>query len=94
MMEVNSSLIRFWEKEFSAFVKPKKNRNGKRMFTAADIEILKKIYFLTKEKGYTLTGARNYLNAGKKNLDKNIYLSESLKNIKGFLLDLRNQLND
>ncbi|MBT3800080.1 MAG: MerR family transcriptional regulator [Bacteroidetes bacterium] len=94
MMEVNSSLIRFWEKEFSAFVKPKKNRNGKRMFTAADIEILKNIYFLTKEKGYTLTGARNYLNAGKKNLDKNIYLSESLKNIKGFLLDLRNQLND
>ncbi|MBL6963249.1 MAG: MerR family transcriptional regulator [Bacteroidetes bacterium] len=94
MLNVNSSLIRFWEKEFSSYVKPKKNRNGKRMFTPSDIDTLKKIYYLTKDKGYTLSGARNYLNAGKKDLDQKVYLTESLKSIKSFLLNLRNQLND
>lgn len=94
LLHVNASLIRFWEKEFAGFVKPKKNRNGKRMFTVADIETLKQIHFLTKDKGYTLSGARNYLKAGKKGLDQNVYLTESLKNIKSFLLNLRNQLNE
>jgi DNA-binding transcriptional MerR regulator len=94
MLQVNTSLIRFWEKEFTAHVKPKKNRNGKRMFTGSDIEILKQIHFLTKEKGYTLNGARNYLKAGKKDVDKNVYLSDSLKKIKSFLEDLNDQLKD
>jgi len=94
ILQVNTSLIRFWEKEFTSFIKPKKNRNGKRMFTSSDIEILKQIYFLTKDKGYTLNGARTHLLNEKKNLDSKIYLSDTLKKIKAFLLNFRKELDE
>lgn len=54
---VNTSLLRFWEKEFD-ILKPKKNKKGNRYFTPEDIQNLKIIYHLVKEKGYTLEGAK------------------------------------
>jgi DNA-binding transcriptional MerR regulator len=60
LFEVNTSLIRFWEKEFQ-IITPKKNRKGNRLFSTQDIENLNKIYFLVKIKGYTLDGAKNEL---------------------------------
>ena len=54
---VNVSLIRFWEKEFD-IIKPKKNKKGNRLFSKKDFDNLKTIYFLVKEKGYTLDGAK------------------------------------
>ena len=94
MLSVNASLIRFWEKEFENLVKPKKTRNGKRMFSTQDIEILKQIYFLTKDKGYTLAGAKNFLQSSRKSVDKNVAIGETLKKLKGFLIELKDQLND
>ena len=58
--EVNTSLIRFWEKEFDV-IKPKKNAKGNRLFTAEDIANLKLIYNLVKERGFTLEGAKQKL---------------------------------
>lgn len=63
MFEVNTSLIRFWEKEFPQ-LKPKKNKKGNRLFTVKDIEKLNSIYFLVKEKGFTLDGAKAQLKNG------------------------------
>jgi DNA-binding transcriptional MerR regulator len=60
LFDVNTSLIRFWEKEFQ-IITPKKNRKGNRLFSIQDIENLNKIYFLVKVKGYTLDGAKNEL---------------------------------
>ncbi len=54
---VKPSLIRFWEQEFK-ILNPKKNSRGNRKFTKSDIEIINKIYFLLKEKGYTIQGAK------------------------------------
>ncbi|MGB0776684.1 MAG: MerR family transcriptional regulator [Flavobacteriaceae bacterium] len=54
---VNVSLIRFWEKEFDS-VKPKKNAKGDRMFTTQDIEQIRLIHHLVKERGFTLDGAK------------------------------------
>ena len=54
---VNPSLIRFWEQEFK-ILNPKKNSRGNRKFTHKDIEAINKIYFLLKEKGYTIQGAK------------------------------------
>lgn len=93
MLNVNTSLIRFWEKEFTPLIKPKKNRNGKRMFTTSDIELLKQIYFLTKDKGYTLSGAKSFLKSSKKNIDSNILLTDTLKNIRSFLINLKEELD-
>jgi DNA-binding transcriptional MerR regulator len=93
MLKVNASLIRFWEKEFVSYIKPKKSRNGKRMFTATDIENLRQIYHLTKEKGFTLAGARNILSGRKNVVEKDAYLSQTLTKLKSFLTDLKEEIN-
>ncbi|MFN5785622.1 MAG: MerR family transcriptional regulator [Flavobacteriia bacterium] len=60
LFSVNTSLIRFWEKEF-AIIQPKKSKKGNRMFTVRDIENFNKIYHLVKTNGYTLEGAKKAL---------------------------------
>ena len=60
MFNVNASLIRFWEKEFT-IIQPKKNKKGNRLFTPKDILNFNKIYNLVKEQGFTLEGAKNAL---------------------------------
>lgn len=92
MLNVNPSLIRFWEKEFD-LIKPKKNRKGNRLFTTSDIENLKFIYFLVKEKAHTLEGARNVLNNRKNEANQEFQLAETLKHLRTFLTDLKNQLD-
>ena len=60
MFNVNTSLLRYWEKEFTQ-IKPYKNKKGDRYFTPKDIEIIQIIYNLTKIQGYTLQGAKDEL---------------------------------
>lgn len=60
MFNVNASLLRYWEKEFSQ-IKPYKNKKGDRYFTQKDIEVIQTIYNLTKVQGYTLQGAKDEL---------------------------------
>ncbi len=67
LFNVNTSLIRFWEKEFS-IIKPKKNKKGNRLFTPKDVVNFNMIYILVKKEGYTLDGAKKAL----KNKDLNI----------------------
>jgi DNA-binding transcriptional MerR regulator len=56
-LEVNTSLIRFWENEFS-HIKPNKNSRGDRRFTKDNIRQLREVYHLVRERGFTLEGAR------------------------------------
>jgi len=89
---VATSLIRFWEREFDV-IKPKKNRKGNRQFTQQDLQSVKLIYHLVKEKGYTLQGARDFINSGGPELaNDKIELIESLKRVRSFLVKLRNEL--
>ena len=78
---VNTSLLRFWEKEFQE-LNPKKKSNGIRKYTNTDIEILKKIYHLLKEKKLTIEGAKVNMSNQKDNLDKYIAIKSNLENIK------------
>ena len=91
ILNVNPSLIRFWEKEF-VILKPKKNKKGNRQFTKEDIENLKMIYHLVKERGFTLQGAKEKLKKGKNSTKKEVNMVESLKNIKSFILNLKKEL--
>ncbi|MEQ8625940.1 MAG: MerR family transcriptional regulator [Vicingaceae bacterium] len=91
MFNVNTSLIRFWEKEFS-ILKPHKNKKGNRLFTKSDVDNLHLIYNLVKERGYTLDGAKKKL---KENKDDQLDQAEmllSLKKIRTFLIDLKTEL--
>jgi len=91
MFEVNTSLIRFWEKEFD-IIKPKKNKKGNRLFTKKDIDNFHVIFHLVKEKGFTLEGAKKKLKGNKEATVNNAEVVQSLQKIKKFLLELKEEL--
>lgn len=88
---VNTSLIRFWEKEFDV-IKPKKNAKGNRKFTPEDIKNLELIYHLVKERGFTLEGAKTHLKEEKNKTLSNFDIIRKLETIKAELVNLKNQL--
>ncbi len=90
MFKVNISLVRFWEKEFD-ILKPRKNRKGDRLFRPEDIKNLKLIYFLLREKKYTIKGAKSYLKKGK-NAFSNFEAIETLGKIRQMLVELKAEL--
>ena len=90
-LEVNTSLIRFWEKEFNQ-ISPKKKKSGIRKFSKPDVEILQVIYSLLKEKRMTIDGAKRYLEQNK-NKDKIlISIRNKLEKVKSELLFLKNNI--
>lgn len=91
LFEVRPSLIRYWEKEFD-ILKPQKNSKGNRLYTRQDIDHLRLIYHLVKERGYTLQGARDKLKSGRDELEKNVGIVDSLYRIRNFLEELRKEL--
>lgn len=90
-LNVNISLIRFWEKEFS-ILKPKKNKKGNRLFSKKDVYNLKLIFHLVKERGFTLEGARKKLKENKEDTINSIDIINRLKEIKKFLISLKQEL--
>jgi DNA-binding transcriptional MerR regulator len=88
---VNTSLIRFWEKEFDV-LKPKKNAKGNRKFTPEDIKNLQFIYHLVKERGFTLEGAKTHLKEEKKKSLNNFEIISKLEGIKNQLSKIKSQL--
>ena len=93
MFDVNASLIRYWESKFDC-IKPHKNKKGNRMFTPADIENLKLIYHLVKEKGMTLEGANMAMKRRGKSVKRDVSILERLQHIRAMLLEVRESLGD
>lgn len=92
MFDVNTSLIRYWENEFD-IIKPKKNKKGNRLFTQTDLENLKVIYHLVKERGFTLDGAKKKLKENKQDVINEQEIIDHLNQVKSFLLDLKKSLD-
>lgn len=92
VFNVAPSLIRFWESEFD-IIKPKKNRKGNRQFTREDIENVRTIYHLVKEKGFTLQGAKEMLRNDSQAVKDKMEMIDSLKKVKSFLQELREKLH-
>lgn len=89
--DVNTSLIRFWEKEFDV-LKPKKNAKGNRKFTPEDITNLKFIYHLVKERGFTLEGAKTHLKEEKQKSLDTFEIISKLEDVKVQLMKIKEQL--
>ncbi|ALM07970.1 MAG: MerR family transcriptional regulator [Flavobacteriales bacterium] len=88
---VNTSLIRFWEKEFDV-LQPKKNAKGNRKFTPQDIKNLQLIFHLVKERGFTLEGAKTHLKEEKQKTLSTFDIISKLEGIKAELIKIKNQL--
>ncbi len=89
--DVNTSLIRFWEKEFDV-LQPKKNAKGNRKFTPTDIKNLELIYYLVKERGFTLEGAKTHLKENKQKTLDRFEIIRKLETVKAELLKIKEQL--
>ncbi|MEP6514416.1 MAG: MerR family transcriptional regulator [Parafilimonas sp.] len=90
---VKNSLIRFWENEFD-ILKPRKNRKGDRLFRPEDIKNLQLIYYLLRQRKFSIEGARQYLKDNPKKAEINMQLINSLTKLRSFLLELRATLEE
>lgn len=90
MFDVNTSLIRFWEKEFPQ-LQPRKNARGNRVYTKKDLELFRKIHHLVKERGYTLEGAKQAFKQSGNAHQKSIVV-ERLMRIRAELLTIQSRL--
>lgn len=94
MFDVKPSLLRHWEAKFD-ILRPHKNKKGNRMFTPEDVENLKLIYHLVKERGMTLAGAAQYLKNGiTDSMRRDMELLDRLQKIRAELVEVREQLKD
>jgi DNA-binding transcriptional MerR regulator len=91
LFDVNTSLIRFWEKEFDV-IKPHKNKKGNRLFTQTDVDNFHIIYHLVKEKGMTLKGAAKKMKDNRTDTVNNFEVIQNLENIKSMLIELKEHL--
>lgn len=93
MFDVNTSLIRHWESQFS-ILRPKRSKKGNRLFSPEDVENLKMIYHLVKERGMTLEGAKKALRKApsESGVDRDAELMERLQRIRALLVEVREDL--
>ena len=91
--KVNTSLIRFWEKEFD-IIKPHKNKKGNRLFTPQDVDNFHLIFHLVKEKGMTLKGAKLKLKENKEDTVNNFEVVSRLKEIHSLLVEVRDNIGE
>lgn len=93
LFDVNQSLIRHWESQFSV-LRPKRNKKGNRLFSPQDVENLKLIYHLVKERGMTLDGAKKALRQHRSDggVRRDAELMERLQRIRSLLLEVREDL--
>ncbi|MDE6436764.1 MAG: MerR family transcriptional regulator [Muribaculaceae bacterium] len=92
MLELPQPTLRFWEKEFSE-LRPRRNAGGTRLYTPNDVEIVRLIKFLVKDKGLTLDGAREHLRRNRRNLDRTHRAITRLQEIRARLVALGEALD-
>lgn len=91
MFKVATSLIRYWESEFD-ILNPGKDEKGNRRYSSQDIENLRTVHHLVKERGFTLQGAKNMLKEDSDGINKEIELLKSLQKVRSLLVELREQI--
>ncbi len=89
--KVNTSLLRFWENEFD-ILQPRKTRKGDRLFRVEDIKNLQLIYFLLRQRKFSIDGAKKFLKENKKEADTQAQLVQSLTKFRSFLLELKTNM--
>lgn len=91
MLNVNPSLLRYWETEF-IIIKPRKNKKGDRFYRPEDVKTLQMIQFLLREKKFTLEGAKSFLKKGRQAAENTFALVQSLQQLKALLQSIRADL--
>lgn len=91
MFDVNPSLLRYWEQEFD-ILKPHRNKKGNRLFTTADVDNIRIIYHLLKERKMKIEVARSYIKNHRREVDRDAEITERLMSIRAVLLEIKQDL--
>ncbi len=92
LLGIPESTLRYWETQFT-IVKPKRNAKNVRFYTPQDIEVIRKIYYLVKEKGLKLDAAQAQLRVNRDGIDKRFEVVDRLKEIRDDLKALLDTLD-
>ena len=84
--------MRFWTNSYPKLVKPKRNAKGNRLYSASDIETLKQLHYLVKDKGLTLDGAVRKITGEKASVSNSVKALDSLKAIRAQLMEIKNSI--
>ncbi|MDL2222880.1 MerR family transcriptional regulator [Bacteroidales bacterium OttesenSCG-928-M11] len=93
MFNVSQPLLRYWEKEFPS-VKPTRTGKGTRQYRKEDVEEIRLIYYLVKERGMTIEGAKRKLKENKDTVAQTGEVVSRLKDIKTELLKLKDEFDE
>ena len=93
ILGIPESTLRYWETQFT-IIRPKRNAKNIRFYTPNDIETIRKIHYLVKEKGLKLDAAQAQLRANRDGVDKRFEVIDRLKDIKAQLLQLQQALDN
>lgn len=93
ILGIPASTLRFWEKEFT-IIKPVRNAKNTRLYTPKDIETIKMIHYLVKEKGLKLDAAQAMIRCNRNGVSKRFEVIDRLKSIKSQLLHLKKALEE
>lgn len=89
MLGENVSAVRFWSNYFEKFIRPARNAKGNRQYRPGDIDVLKEVRYLVKDKGLTLEGAARQLSSERSGADNSVRVLESLKAIRAKLVEVK-----
>lgn len=87
------SCIRFWTKSFPELLSPRRNAKGNRIYTPEQLETLRKVQFLLKERGLTIEGAQKQMHEDSDGVERRMKVMESLQDIRARLLEVRKSLD-
>lgn len=92
ILDIPACTLRFWEKEFT-IIKPQRNAKNIRLYTPKDIETIRMIYFLVKEKGLKLDAAQAMIRRNRDGISKQFEVIERLKGVRAQLKSLQKALD-
>ena len=92
ILGIPASTLRFWEKEFT-IIKPKRNSKNTRFYTPEDVETIKMVYYLVKEKGLKLDAAQQQIRVNRHNVSQRSELINRLKSVRNQLQDMLDTIN-
>lgn len=92
ILNIPASTLRFWEKEFT-IIKPKRNAKNTRFYTPADVETIKMVYYLVKEKGLKLDAAQQEIKVNRHNISQRAEIIDRLKTVRERLQSMLDAIN-
>ncbi len=93
ILSIPPSTLRFWESQFT-IIKPRRNAHGTRFYTPNDVETIRMVYYLVKEKGLKLEAAQQQIKKNRSGIERKSQAIERLRRIRSTIQNIVDALNE